>query len=87
MEQIEEITRNEDGNITGFITVNYRFSFPVEKRPTKDSRIQEGDAFQFNCQGGGGTPLNPQVTIYKPGLKDPIYSVIANSGCIISRAQ
>jgi hypothetical protein len=87
MEQIEEIIRNEDGNITGFITANYRFSFPVKKRLTKDSHLQEGDVFEFNCQGEGGTPFGPLAKIKKPGLPKPIYSEIVPSGCIISRMQ
>jgi len=84
LEQIQEIEKDDSGVITRIHTENYAFIFPEKKRPDKDTGIQEGDALRFNCQGEGGTPLEPLVTIYKPGLEKPIYSEIVAMGCICS---
>ena len=88
METIKSIKKDESGEyVLSVKTEHYEVTFPEIKRPTKDHHLQEGDAFRFDCQSRGGTPLYPLITIHKPGLEDPIYAEIANSGCIQSTVQ
>ena len=82
METIQRIKKDKGGNIERIYTGNYEFIFPESARPDNNSHIQEGDVFGFNCQGGGGTPFNPRVNIFKPGLSKPIYSEVVNIGCV-----